>query len=872
MSRSMRPPTATVLVAATFGLMLSSASAQSPLFAELREAIPPGLIPLAYGDVNGDGAEDLVTTTGVALNMGGGRFLPPAAPLPLPPYSAGFTGPEVAGAGDFDGDGDIDVFVHPRGSGPNPWLPAVLENLGGGVLALSAVPFPAVTTPSSCDYSLNPPVVADFDADGRADIVLSRQELQCAGTLYLWKGQPGLAFTSTILPNGAAATSRGRAIAANDYDGDGDVDLFAMGFVAASIDGFSGAVVLVNDGLGNLTSGFTTLSLPGLGSSYYHAVFADLDGDGVRDIATLGRFIVSGFGPTLRLSFYRGLGGLSFAPPVHGPTLSENYYARVWALDANGDGTADAAVYSPPGTFGSVQPSAVPLLVYSATSAGFGAAPIAAVPFMTPYFFPSGDADGDGTPDFMYRERTGLVRILFSQAGGAPSAPPGSPQLYFPVGSRLQTVDVDGDGDRDVVDPLPTGSSSFGWLEALNDGFGNFTTGVLRTGTGSGPGRVAFVDWDGDGDRDAFVGETPGTPSRVHLVDGSPTLTSSTVGPFGSEVVGIAVVDWDGDGDEDLLTAARTPAGASARSLATYENLGGGVWIGPTVVDAGHTTRALVVGDFDGDGDTDAVTVNQSLGGAADYCRLALRTAGGWSVSTLAPNVSGTRGAAGDLDGDGDLDLVIPPATLLNDGTGSFVLGPTVASAPPVSAPPLALADLNGDGLLDLCESAYYRLGVGGGAFGPAINYAPYLGGLQLTYLAYDGVADLDGDADPDLAMLDGRILTNVGRQLVHGAWAVPGGTATLELYGPPGAPVDLFVATQLAPTPFDLPGFGLVRIDPTAALYVGPNVLDAAGRAAYPVSIPNVPGLVGFALYWQAAMPSIPALTGAEATVILAQ
>ncbi len=172
--------------------------------------------------------------------------------------------------------------------------------------------------------------------------------------------------------------------------------------------------------------------------------------------------------------------------------------------------------------------------------------------------------------------------------------------------------------------------------------------------------------------------------------------------------------------------------------------------------------------------------------------------------------------------------------------------------------------------MLDICAASIYRPGLGGGAFGSGISYAPLIGGLQSSILAYKGVRDLDGDSDLDLALLDG--LTNVRRQLIRGAWAVPGGTATLDVYGPPGAPVELFAASQLAPAPFDLPGWGIVRIDPALAFSVGANLLDATGRATYPVAIPNLPSLVGFTVFWQAAMPSLPVLTGAEALTVIPQ
>ncbi len=79
------------------------------------------------------------------------------------------------------------------------------------------------------------------------------------------------------------------------------------------------------------------------------------------------------------------------------------------------------------------------------------------------------------------------------------------------------------------------------------------------------------------------------------------------------------------------------------------------------------------------------------------------RTDGGLSQPTVYPlSGFGALVAVGDLNGDGRADLVLadPLVIYLNDGTGGFLPGGTIATAAAVKS--IAIGDLNADGFLDL--------------------------------------------------------------------------------------------------------------------------------------------------------------------------
>ncbi|HVS63810.1 MAG TPA: CRTAC1 family protein [Thermoanaerobaculia bacterium] len=149
----------------------------------------------------------------------------------------------------------------------------------------------------------------------------------------------------------------------------------------------------------------------------------------------------------------------------------------------------------------------------------------------------------------------------------------------------------------------------------------------------------------------------------VHANGASPArLLPETMGS------GVAVFDADGDGRADLLFAdgGRLERESSPRPLALYRNLGS--WRFERIADAGGVivdgyAMGLAVGDVDGDGDLDVLvtTVGATAGAGGD--RLFLNRGDGTfdDVSKawgLKPDGGfGSSAAFFDADGDGDLDL-----------------------------------------------------------------------------------------------------------------------------------------------------------------------------------------------------------------------
>jgi hypothetical protein len=206
----------------------------------------------------------------------------------------------------------------------------------------------------------------------------------------------------------------------------------------------------------------------------------------------------------------------------------------------------------------------------------------------------------------------------------------------------------------------------------------------------------------------------------------------------------------------------------------------------PLTYPVAESVWALALADMDGDGRLDAILPGFQEGGS-QHVVVVLRHDGGGGFSPAVttdlsalfagkPMYSPSAIAAGDLDGDGRMDLVayvgaLPYpdtatsqgelVTLLGNGDGSFRAGERVAAGPDESIMYLgtrvvAVADLDGDGVDDvaarsgLASAVQVRLGRAGGTLGARQEYA------IPTPVDAIAVADVDGDGTPDLVVASG--------------------------------------------------------------------------------------------------------------------
>lgn len=172
--------------------------------------------------------------------------------------------------------------------------------------------------------------------------------------------------------------------------------------------------------------------------------------------------------------------------------------------------------------------------------------------------------------------------------------------------------------------------------------------------------------------------------------------------------------------------------------------------------DAEDRTASLSAGDIDGDGDLDLIAANGRHWPGQN--RL-FRNNGDGTFATaedLSDIQSTTYTAAlGDLDSDGDLDVVVgndrkPCYVLFNDGKGTFTRGPQVGQISNTRS--VSLADLDGINGLDVIfvnrrEANRICFHDGNGGYARSVTF-----GAATDATIHVATGDVDGDGDIDIA------------------------------------------------------------------------------------------------------------------------
>jgi len=338
------------------------------------------------------------------------------------------------------------------------------------------------------------------------------------------------------------------------------------------------------------------------------------------------------------------------------------------------------------------------------------------------------------------------------------------PVLYT-VGEEPQQVviaDFNHDGVLDLLAPCTT-TSQISIL--LGNGGGTFQQAV-ELSAAVNPSAAVAGDFNGDGNVDFAVAEYGFGPAelQIFLGNGDGTFVAKFSYSINALPYDITAADFDGDGVLDLAIA---DSGGNAVDV-MFGN-GNGSFRKATPYSVKLAERVLAV-DLNGDGHMDLA--------ALAYCGKNVQLCQTGAVSVLLNNGDGTfatgvlyntKGvgpdgiAAGDLNHDGKMDLVVannnfqsPSVISVFLGNGDGTLKPVVTYSVGSGPAGMAIADFNGDGKLDVAvantasNNVSLLYGNGDGTLQAAKSLTFAVGSLPI----WVGAGDFDNDGAPDAAVV----------------------------------------------------------------------------------------------------------------------
>jgi hypothetical protein len=558
-------------------------------------------------------------------------------------------GPNSFALGDLDGDGDVDILVGDSFFS-SPGI-SVLKNNGDQTFA-EPVYYPAPQNEVVGEVALS-----DFDFDGDLDAFATiRGDLDQMTKIKVWRNNGDGTFAAPIeFPTGQGPAG----IVIADFTGDGKPDVITANYGGSSIS------ILRHNGLTGDSAGFLP---PVTFDAINHAekiAAADVNGDGILDVV-VGELV--GIGPSATLAVMINTGDGNFAAPViYDAAPGGRFGSTAVALaDLDNDGDVDligGGLYEN----GSIDNGAVT----------------------------SRRNNGNGT--------FGAAEIILFTNPNFVSQP-----------KEITTGFLNGDGFADIVAAVPSGRAIEGFVVVNSNGSGGFNTPVYYEASQQ-TFDVAVVDLDKDGHGDVITVANSSAAVTVHknLGNGSfPVLTRYEVASLSDAVES---ADIDNDGDIDIVVNGVVDIVSNDGVVKILKNNGNGTFAPAIDYTPTRTFGDMKLRDINGDGFLDLVLAPNACCSPYHF-GTALNLGNGTFAPTVVTEVfscgDGTIDAA-DLDGDGDLDIVLTEEETCfgstdnhififrNDGNQNFVRMPDIILHGDLPHG-LALADVTGDGRIDI--------------------------------------------------------------------------------------------------------------------------------------------------------------------------
>lgn len=654
---------------------------------------------IALVDLNGDGKLDVALSDGDGLSIGNsmsiylgngdGTF----GPRQVVSLGSGRIAPVGIATTDVDADGDVDLAVACDAVG----AVKLLRNNGNGTFA----------APVSFAVGLYPEDIAagDLNGDGRPDLVVAHQEYRVSVLMNNGSGgfNPATGYDNLNLGTNWAGPLF-PSVALSDVDRDGKLDVLYGS--TRTWDGDTGQIIQLRNSGGGTLARSANIPLVWYTAGPTDIVAADMNADGAPDIlaASYSGRANDGFCVIMN----NGTG--NFGPATLYPAAQSTI--ALAAVDVNGDAKLDVLTaddysdaltvhYNPGNGVFRVIPQDFAGSAQSSQDAG--------------------DIDGDGDLDMF------TSGPLASADEGAVMRNNGSGRFTSRtvINNGFDGVatgvlrDLNGDGKPDLLFNNANTAPRSDFFTALNDGHGNFGP-ITRWLVGSaGWGAIDAFDIDNDGDLDVIDCEALGAPGipngRFFIAINNGNGTFQT--PYAYDQLprrpdAVVAGDFNHDGKLDLAFANQGAYGFDDGLFIVPGN-GNGTFQAPLIYTAGRGPARIATTDFNGDGHLDIATLNSGYNNEGDETLSVFLGVGngGFNLASTqyapySPDLLGATGlAAGDVDGDGDIDILTTGASndvamFLNDGAGSFNFPYRMGTI--AGAHALIYRDFTGDSVADL--------------------------------------------------------------------------------------------------------------------------------------------------------------------------
>jgi hypothetical protein len=295
---------------------------------------------------------------------------------------------------------------------------------------------------------------------------------------------------------------------------------------------------------------------------------------------------------------------------------------------------------------------------------------------------------------------------------------------------HTQVIDFDADGDLDIVVAdlgiMPPVGALGGKVYLLRqDSSGAFNRELLQ-GDLHRVTDARALDLDADGDLDIAVAEFGGSDAGSVF-----WLKNDGAGKYerqlllqASGALNVSPMDVDGDGRQDLVSLIAQ----EHESVVAFLNSGGGEFRKVVLASAPHPmygSTSMSVVDLDQDHDDDILFTNGDAFDAQTDPKpyhgvqwLRNEGAGKFSFHDIGRFYGAANAVAGDLDGDGDLDVVASSwvnywneprrsSLIWYENTGKETFVPHPISNRPAGLVTLQLIDMTGDGVLDIVAGVF---------------------------------------------------------------------------------------------------------------------------------------------------------------------